>query len=76
MDPALPYYRNSGPEGCLDASDASFVDVIHTSAGFLGQSTAQGHADFYPNGGSQQPGCDFSGNVHKWFSFNIIVMQC
>ncbi|CAG2106770.1 unnamed protein product [Medioppia subpectinata] len=44
-------------------SDATFVDVIHTDAnpfltrGGLGMSQAIGHIDFYPNGGSDQPGC-------------------
>ncbi|XKL63824.1 hypothetical protein PGB90_006188 [Kerria lacca] len=41
----------------LDYTDANFVDVIHTAAGVLGQWGPSGHADFYVNGGSSQPGC-------------------
>ncbi|XP_011139807.1 pancreatic lipase-related protein 2 isoform X2 [Harpegnathos saltator] len=40
-----------------DETDAHFVDVIHTGAGILGQWGPNGHADFYVNGGSSQPGC-------------------
>lgn len=47
----------------LDASDAVFVDVIHTDAENLAQwgfgtSETCGHLDFWPNDGVQQPGCD------------------
>lgn len=41
----------------LDATDAHFVDILHTGAGILGQWGPNGHADFYINGGSSQPGC-------------------
>lgn len=41
----------------LDFTDAHFVDVIHTAAGVLGQWGPSGHADFYVNGGTSQPGC-------------------
>lgn len=33
------------------------MDVIHTGAGILGQWSPSGHADFYVNGGTSQPGC-------------------
>ena len=47
----------------IDKTDASFVDIIHTNggnedAGFLGINSAVGHADFFPNGGHNQPGCN------------------
>jgi len=46
----------------LDASDAQFVDVIHSNGapiveGGAGLRQASGHVDFYPNGGDYQPGC-------------------
>lgn len=41
----------------LDYTDALFVDILHTGAGILGQWGPNGHADFYVNGGSSQPGC-------------------
>lgn len=42
----------------LNSSCAEFVDIIHTDtqAG-LGLRDSIGHVDFYPNGGSWQPGC-------------------
>jgi len=33
----------------LRATDASFVDVIHTNPDVLGTPRNLGHADFYPN---------------------------
>lgn len=50
----------------LDKSDADFVDVIHTSDQKIldyvgiGMFMPVGHADFYPNGGNVQPGCEMS----------------
>lgn len=46
----------------LDASDADFVDVIHTNALLQGKIERCGHADFYMNGGVLQPGCFGSGS--------------
>lgn len=61
MDPARPGFetpRFKDPKDRLDASDAKFVDVIHTCAGTIGFAKPIGHADFYPNGGTfRQPGC-------------------
>jgi len=62
MDPAGPYFENTPSEVRLTTSDADFVDCTHTDgkplyeAGF-GMMQAIGHADFYPNGGFDQPGC-------------------
>lgn len=47
----------AGEESRLDETDAEFVDVIHTCAGLAGYVKPLGHIDFYPNGGSSQPGC-------------------
>ncbi|XP_014087328.2 pancreatic triacylglycerol lipase [Bactrocera oleae] len=59
LDPARPAFEgNTGPENHLDATDADFVDVIHTCAGILGFKQPIGTVDFYPNGGGAfQPGC-------------------
>ncbi|XP_065356685.1 pancreatic triacylglycerol lipase [Calliphora vicina] len=59
LDPARPAFEDCiGPENHLDRTDAEFVDVIHSCAGFLGFKNPIGHADFYPNGGHPpQPGC-------------------
>ena len=59
LDPAGPYLSYTDPEVRLDPSDARFVDVIHTDAGLPGNSQNVGDVDFYPNGGSRQPGCYF-----------------
>lgn len=62
----------SHPSSRLSASDAKFVDVIHTDGGVLGYPWPLGHADFFPNRGIPlQPGCakqEISKN--RWF--NII----
>lgn len=67
LDPALPGFDLGLVEGGhLEKSDAEFVDVIHTCAGYLGMRRSIGHADFYPNGGSvPQPGCDSIFEVGK-----------
>ncbi|XP_015587902.1 pancreatic triacylglycerol lipase [Cephus cinctus] len=57
LDPALPLFSDAGPGSRVDASDAKHVQVIHTNGGLLGLSKAVGTSDFYPNGGSSQPGC-------------------
>ncbi|XP_070575555.1 pancreatic triacylglycerol lipase-like [Ptychodera flava] len=63
LDPASPDFEGKGNNQKLDASDAQFVDVIHTDGGaFIGGRgygtwDPNGHVDFYPNGGKSQPGC-------------------
>ncbi|RUS85410.1 hypothetical protein EGW08_006801 [Elysia chlorotica] len=63
LDPAEPYFDSFNDTLRLDQSDAIFVDVIHTDGerftGYKGYGSLrqQGHVDFYPNGGQQQPGC-------------------
>ncbi|CAG5099699.1 Similar to pla1a: Phospholipase A1 member A (Danio rerio) [Cotesia congregata] len=57
LDPTIFFYMNGNRSRDLDETDAHFVDIIHTGAGILGQWGPNGHADFYVNGGSSQPGC-------------------
>lgn len=57
LDPAMPGFITADNENKLDASDAKFVDVIHTNALVQGQIQESGHVDFYVNGGTLQPGC-------------------
>jgi hypothetical protein len=62
LDPALPRFGAVDDSGRIDPSDAAFVDIIHTAAGTLldgglAFTEPRGHADFYPNGGEDQPGC-------------------
>ncbi|KAJ8874784.1 hypothetical protein PR048_022673 [Dryococelus australis] len=53
----MPLFATRGPEGRLDASDARFVDVVHSNAFVQGMAQECGHSDFYMNGGLMQPGC-------------------
>jgi hypothetical protein len=64
LDPAHPLFCDAdhANETLLEASDAEFVDIIHTNMGpvilgHLGCTKNLGHFDFYPNGGRLQPGC-------------------
>ncbi|KAF2361825.1 Lipase/vitellogenin [Trinorchestia longiramus] len=66
LDPARPQFQGMPPAVRLDPSDALFVDVIHTDTSpdpneqsVLGTHQLSGHVDFFPNGGADQPGCDF-----------------
>jgi len=65
----------------LTPESGTFVDVIHTQALMiqevfsinpsLGDMHQMGHADFYPQGGSGQTGCDFLGGVRDTLIGNI-----
>lgn len=62
LDPASPLFEGYSPKVRLDASDANFVDVIHSNGdsfirGGLGSYSPLGDVDFYPNGGRVQVGC-------------------
>ncbi|KAI4461598.1 lipase [Holotrichia oblita] len=78
MDPAEPHFAKNKPPVRLDRSAAVYVDVIHTdasgftSAGF-GIIESIGHVDFYPNGGSRQPGCTQS--VFEYISLEKSVFN-
>lgn len=58
LDPAMPLFVTADVDNKLDASDAEFVDVIHTNALVQGKIEQCGHVDFYVNGGVYQPGCN------------------
>jgi len=57
LDPAGPLFDDKNPALRLDPTDANCVDVIHTNAGIFGTALSSGHIDFFPNGGTKQPGC-------------------
>ncbi|XP_028167627.1 phospholipase A1 isoform X1 [Ostrinia nubilalis] len=58
LDPARPLVNAYGSSLFrLGRDDAHVVHVIHTNAGFLGETGLVGHADFCVNGGRLQPGC-------------------
>lgn len=50
LDPARPFFKHNDLDGRLTNTDATYVEVIHTSAGKLGFSKPIGKASFYPNG--------------------------
>ncbi|XP_064606968.1 pancreatic triacylglycerol lipase-like [Liolophura sinensis] len=74
LDPAGPAFEKFKEPVRLDRGDAKFVDVIHTDGdklikGGAGTLKPMGDADFYPNGGRNQPGCSqkFIDHVKNWF---------
>ena len=61
-DPAGPLFEFTDYKVRLDATDANFVDIIHTDGASilqvgLGLLQSSGHVDFFPNGGHFQPEC-------------------
>lgn len=80
LDPASPLFTVKDTEKRLDTSDANFVHIIHTNGGKLGFKSSIGHADYFPNGGSSQPGCglDIFGTcahsrAYEYFSESIKI---
>ena len=70
FDPPFPSFEGPTARRRLNKNDALFVDVIHTNARSnrnkaVGFEIPLGHADFYPNGGSVQPGCEISIGIHR-----------
>lgn len=57
LDPAGPLFNGRPAQFRLDGGDARVVSVIHTDGGTFGFYAACGTIDFFPNGGSTQPGC-------------------
>ncbi|XP_001993405.3 phospholipase A1 isoform X2 [Drosophila grimshawi] len=64
LDPAGPKFREQTDECRIDASDATYVESIHTSTG-LGFEEPVGHAAFYPNYGKDQKKCYVYGCSHR-----------
>lgn len=60
LDPAKPLFVLASEDHRLGWRDATFVDVIHTDVLQRGILQPVGHADFYVNGGIEQPGCKYS----------------
>jgi len=68
LDPAAIYFEGGDPVTYLDASDALFVDIIHSDQSYkkhlgFGFQSNIGHVDILVNNGQQQPGC--TDNISK-----------
>ncbi|XP_023950731.1 pancreatic lipase-related protein 2-like [Bicyclus anynana] len=85
LDPAGPLW--AGNSNCLKASDAVYVEVIHSDGSLVGLGIpyAVGDVDFFPNGGTGQPGCSdmFCNHNRAWELFaatvtfnNLVANQC
>lgn len=59
LDPNSGLFSVNNPAERLDSGDADYVEAVHTNGGFgnFGIGSPIAHADFFPNGGSSQPGC-------------------
>jgi len=62
LDPAGPLFSSRNPLTRIDRTDAEYVEIMHTNGPTLliagaGIGSPIGDADFWPNGGSSQPGC-------------------
>jgi len=57
LDPAGPLFLVGNPTNRLDSGDADYVENIHTDTVQYGIGAPIGHTDWFPNGGSNMPGC-------------------
>lgn len=78
LDPAGPFFFKQVHRDRLDKTDAKFVQVVHTCAGKLGFNDSLGHADYWPNGGHHQPGCEHDelgmcshGRAYQYFAESL-----
>lgn len=69
LDPAYPLFLRGNTAARLSVHDADYVQVIHTNGNKLGMQYPIGDADFYPNWGLIQPGCEGSGKC----AFNTYI---
>lgn len=57
LDPAGPLFLSRPIDKRLTKDDAEVVEVVHSDGGTFGYPSECGTIDFFPNGGSSQPGC-------------------
>ncbi|XP_076240935.1 phospholipase A1-like [Calliopsis andreniformis] len=81
LDPAGPLFRGKGCGDRLCSTDASFLQVLHTSE-IKGHHNPLGHIDFYFHGGTRQPMCStFSttcdhGSAVTYATMSIMNPKC
>ncbi|XP_053611599.1 phospholipase A1-like [Plodia interpunctella] len=65
LDPAGPLWSDNPNK--IAKTDAKYVEAIHTNGGPFGLGTLKewGAANFYPNGGVNQPGCNYPPCSHS-----------
>lgn len=75
LDPAGPLFAVNNPNNRLASGDALYVEVIHTDTNQFGIGDPIGDVDFYPNGGTNMPGClsKFVENLN--FRLNEVVLR-
>ena len=85
LDPAGPRFMLSNQGQRIDKNDAELVDIIYTDAGKLSLGSSVGHMNFFPNSGSNQPGCEIqttiggvvanemTARMHVFHFLNLIV---
>jgi pimeloyl-ACP methyl ester carboxylesterase len=80
LDPAGPYFENTDPIVRLDPTDAVVVDAIHSDGTAnlllgLGMMQPVGHADYYPNGGKDQPNCPATSGKILGAIFGALILD-
>ena len=82
LDPAGPGFEFNTIVGVsgfnsITKDDGEYVQVIHTNGGRLGVEKRVGHADFFVNGGNEQPGClvDLCHHQRSWVYFQESVRE-